>query len=90
MDTFLTWEVLKDYVTFVSIVFSIVAFTKNIPIIRSVPTRAWSVVVAYILMLAVNVHDGTFEPWNIILYFVNAILISAGANGLSDINSGGD
>lgn len=88
MDNFLTWEVLRDYVTFVGIVFSVVAFTKNIPFIKLIPTKAWSVIISFCLLLAINIHSGTFEWWDIIIYFINAILISAGANGLADINGG--
>ena len=87
MEQFLTWDVLKDYATFIGIVFSIVAFTKNIPLISSIPTRLWSFLVSFLLLVIVNLHDTTFVAFDLVIYFINAILISASANGIADVNS---
>ena len=87
MEQFLTWEMLQDYVTFVGIVFSIVAFTKNAPVIKLIPTRLWSFIVSFSLLSIVNIHSGTFEWFNLVLYGINAIMISASANGIADANS---
>lgn len=88
MDNFLTWDILKDYITFVGIVFSIVAFTKNLPLIKLIPTKIWSVIVSFSLLLSINLHDGTFAMWDLLLYFINALMISYGANGIADTNGG--
>ena len=87
MEQFLTWEMLSDYVTFVGIVFSIVAFTKNGPLIKLIPTRLWSFIVSFFLLIFVNAHNATFEWFDLIIYGINAIMISASANGISDANS---
>lgn len=87
MEQFLTWDILKDYVTFVGIVFTIVAFTKNAWLIKNIPTRLWSFIVSFSLLLVVNLRAGTFVNWDIVLYIVNAIMISASANGIADANS---
>lgn len=87
MEQFLTWDILKDYVTFVGIVFTIVAFTKNAWLIKLIPTRLWSFLVSFSLLLIVNLQAGTFQYWDIVLYIVNAIMISASANGIADANS---
>lgn len=87
MEQFLTWDVLKDYVSFVGIVFSIVAFTKQAPLIKRIPTRLWSFIVTIILLLLVNLHNSTFVYWDIVLYIINAILISSSANGIADANN---
>ena len=87
MEQFLTWEMLSDYVTFVGIVFSIVAFTKNGPLIKLIPTRLWSFIVSFILLSLVNLHSATFEWFDIVIYAINAIMISASANGISDANN---
>ena len=87
MEQFLTWDILKDYVTFVGIVFSIVAFTKSAWLINKIPTRLWSFIVSFLLLIAVNFHDNTFALWDLIIYGINAILISSSANGISDANS---
>ena len=87
-ENFLSWDILKDYVSFVGIVLSIVAVTKNIPIIKRVPTRLWSIVISFLLLLANNLHGGTYTAWDMVMYFINAVIISASANGISDINKG--
>jgi hypothetical protein len=87
MEQFLTWEMLQDYVTFVGIVLAVVAFTKEIPGIKLIPTRLWSFIVSFSLLSIVNIHSGTFEWFNLVLYGINAIMISASANGIADANS---
>lgn len=86
MEEFLTWDILKDYVSFVGIVFSIVAFTKNLPFIVAIPTRLWSFIISFLLLVIVNIHSLTFNWFDLILYGINAILISASANGIADAN----
>lgn len=87
MEQFLTWEVLSDYVTFIGIVFSIVAFTKELPLIKLIPTRLWSFIVSFLLLIVVNVHNVTFVWFDLILYGINAIIISSSANGIADANT---
>ena len=89
MEQFLTWEMLGDFETFVFAVFSIVAVSKNFWVIKKIPTRLWSIIVSFVLLLLVNLQAGTFMAWNIALYAVNSILISLTANGLADINKVG-
>lgn len=86
----MTWEMLGDYAMFVLAVFSIVAVTKNAWIIKKVPTRAWSIMVSFLLLVIVDLHAGTFRMWNTVLHFINGILISLNANGLADINKVGE
>lgn len=90
MEQFLTWDILKDYVTFVGVVFSIVAFTKNAWLIKKIPTRLWSFLVAFALLILTNLHSNTFEFFDIVIYGINAILISSSANGIADANKGSD
>lgn len=87
MEQFLTWEMISDYVTFVGIVFSIVAFTKNAWVINKIPTRLWSFVVAFLLLIVTNIHSNSFEWFNLIIYAINAIIISSSANGIADANA---
>ena len=87
MEQFLTWELISDYVTFVGIVFSIVAFTKNAWVINKIPTRLWSFVVAFLLLIVTNIHSNSFEWFDLIIYAINAIIISSSANGIADANA---
>ena len=75
MEQFLTWDILKDYVTFVGIVFSIVAFTKNAWLINKMPTRLWSFIVSFLLLILVNIHSRTFEWFDVqmLVLYMNLI-----------------
>lgn len=84
MDSFLTWEALTSYSTFVAIVFTVVEFIKDLPFIRLLPTRYVSFVISFILLGVTNAVVGDFTPINLFLYALSSIYISLGANGLSD------
>lgn len=86
----MTWEMFRDYATFVYVVFSIVAVTKNAVLIKKLPTRLWSIIVSFLLLVIINLQAGTFVMWDLVLYFVNSILISLTANGLADVNKAGE
>lgn len=87
MEQFLTWEMIKDFPTFVAIVFSVVAFTKEIPGIKLIPTRLWSFIVSLLLLALVNIYANTFEWFDVFIYAINGIMISASANGIADANN---
>ena len=89
MEQFLTWEMFRDYAIFVYVVFSIVAVTKNAWGIKKLPTRLWSIIISFLLLILINLQGGTFAMWDLVLYFVNSILISLTANGLADVNKAG-
>ena len=84
MNDFITWAVLGTYATFVTMVYMVVEFTKELPPIKAIPTKYYSAIVAFFLMLAVVLHEGTFTFWDIVLYALTAISVSLGANGLSN------
>lgn len=86
MNEFLTWEMLTGYIMFVTVVFTIVEFTKGIKIIDKIPTKYWSALIAFVLMNAVQAHAGTWASWDVVVYAINGILISLTANGLADFN----
>lgn len=88
MDNFLTWDSLKTYASFVSIVFMVVEFTKGLKLINKIPTRYWSFIISTFLLIATNLAVGTFESKNILLYVLSSMSISLGSNGLSNFNKG--
>ena len=87
MEQFITWDILTTYATFVTIVFMVVEFTKDLKFIEKIPTKYWSFIVAFILLTVVNAVTGNFKTVDIILYALSGISISIGANGLSNFNS---
>lgn len=86
MDTFLTWEVLLTFSGLVGAVYMVVEFTKEIKFINKIPTKYWSFFIAAFLIMMTNVVTGTFNYKDIVLYFLNAIVISLSSNGLNDFN----
>ena len=86
MESFMTWETLKTYTTFVATVYMVVEFTKGLPFIKKIPTRYWSFIISLGLLITVNVVSKDFELVNIVLYALSAVSISLGSNGLSDFN----
>ena len=88
MNDFITWEMFATYTTFVGLVYLVVEFTKELPYIVKIHTKYYSAIVAFLLMLAVVLHDGSFAYWDIVLYILTAMSVSLGANGLSDFTGG--
>lgn len=84
MENFLTWDVLTTYASFICVVYMVVEFTKQLPLINKIPTKYWSFIIALILLIITNFAMKTFKPMDICLYALSAISISLGSNGLSD------
>ena len=84
MNDFMTWDVLTQYATFVTVVFMVVEFTKELPYIIKLPTKYYSFIVAFILIVITQLQFKTFVPIGIVLYALSAISVSLGSNGLSN------
>lgn len=87
MEQFITWDILTTYATFVTIVFMVVEFIKELKYIKNIPTKYLSFIIAFILLTITNVVVGNFKGTDIILYALSGISISLGANGLSNFNN---
>lgn len=86
MDNFLSWDVLTAYASFISIVYMVVEFTKELKFINKIPTKYWSFFISFILLTTTNLVVGTFKNVDIVLYILTSISISLGSNGLSNFN----
>lgn len=86
MEGFITWEMLRDYSLLLGIVFMIVEFTKELPIVKNIKTKYFSAMVSFSLLLLSNIEGLTFRFWDIVLYALSAIAISLAANGLANFN----
>ena len=86
MDSFLTWEVLLTFSGLVGAVYMAVEFTKEIKFIKKIPTKYWSWIIALLLLVVTNLVIGKFTYKDIVLYMLNAIVISLSSNGLNDFN----
>lgn len=86
MEQFLTWDVLTTYTSFITVVYMLVEFTKELKYINKIPTKYWSFFIAFILLTITNLVMGTFKLVDMILYMLTAVSISLGSNGLSNFN----
>lgn len=86
MGNFLTWDVLMTYTSFISIVYMLVEFTKEIKFINKIPTKYWSFFISLILLIITNIVSRTFKSVDIVLYVLTSVSISLGSNGLSNFN----
>ena len=86
MDMFITWETLRDYSLLLGVIFMVVEFTKELPIIKKIPTKYFSAIVTFVLLIIVNLDGMTFRLWDIVLYALSAITISLASNGLANFN----
>lgn len=89
MNEFLTWNTLISYTNFISIVYMIVEFTKEMKNIKNIPTKYWSFIISFILLIISHLVLKTFEIKDILLYILSSISISLGSNGLSEFNQKG-
>ena len=64
----------------------IVEFTKELKGIQKIPTKQWSFLVSFVLLVLVHIANRTFHIIDLVLYALTAISISLGSNGLSDYN----
>lgn len=84
VNGFITWDMLKDYGTFVMIVFMLVQVIKELPKLKNIPTRIVSICISFILTVCVNFKFSKFDFIDIVIYLVSAVLISFTANGMAD------
>lgn len=63
----------------------IVEFTKDLSLIKKIPTKYWSFVISFLLLIVTNVALGSFKIVDIVLYILTSS-IGIGSNGLSNIN----
>ena len=87
MEQFLTWDMLKEYPTFVLIVFTFVAFSKNSKIIKKLPTQNYCYLVAFIFRTITMIYFKEFAVINIFLYLLDAVFVTLATKGLADKNS---
>ena len=90
MEQFMTWEMLGDYAMFVLAGILYSSRNKKRMDNKESTNEGMEYHGLFLLLVIVNLRAGTFGTWDIVMYFINAILISLNANGLADINSKGD
>ena len=85
-DSFFTWEALSTYAGATIAVMIIVQFTKELPVIVKIQTRAWAYIIAVLLLVLSAVFSGQpITPAMILLCIVNAVIVAMAAVGGYDI-----
>jgi len=84
MNNFVNWDMLFEWASFVSIVLMLTQFTKDIKIIKKIPTKYWSFIIALILMVISNLEANSFKIVDLVLYIISSVLASMNANGIYD------
>ena len=81
-ESFFTWSDLITYGGAVMAVLIITEFTKDLPVIRCIPTRLWAYLIALVLLMSAVVFTSeTIYAEDILLCFVNGILVAMAAVG---------
>jgi hypothetical protein len=83
-EAFVTWDMLKDYLTFVAMSFTVVQIIKELGVLKLIPTKALSIVVSFTLLILVNIEATTFRVFDLVIYLLSACVISVTANGIAD------
>ena len=78
---FFDWSMLMTLGGAVFAVSVLTQITKEIPLIRRLPTQLWSYFLSLIVLLAANYFSGSLNPSVAALSFINAALISLASNG---------
>lgn len=86
MDNFISYEVILTYATFVTIIFGVTQFLKDITILKKIPTKYLSFLIAVIILMLANIAVGSFLVKDVLLYILSSIFASMGANGIYDFD----
>ncbi|WP_366924483.1 hypothetical protein MFMK1_001461 [Metallumcola ferriviriculae] len=66
----------------------VVEFLKGMGPIRSVPTRWMALAVAYLIIISTSMATGQFNLRDLLLYFLNSLLVAASALGSWEVLKG--
>lgn len=81
-ESFFTWDQLGSYAGATMAVLIITQFTKELPGIKSIPTRLWAYIIsAVILVLATIFTADVITPSVILLCLINAVIVAMAAIG---------
>lgn len=85
-ENFISWEMLSIFGTLAMITFMFVEYTKELPILKSIPTKYYAGIVAFVLIVLSMLQSGSFAFIDIPLYILSAIAITFTSSGVSDFN----
>lgn len=81
MEAFYTWTTIGTYAGSVALTAIIVQAFKGVGFLQKIPTQLFSYIVAVLLLVAAQVFTREFALADIVLCFVNAVVVSLASNG---------
>ena len=86
MDNFLTWEYVASFIGLIFSTGMVVEFLKELPVIKNIPTKYFTAIVAFLIILFSSIFLGAFRFVDIPLMGLNAILVTFTASGQYDFH----
>lgn len=84
MQDLFTWNILATYAGAVLATALVTQMLKNIPGIQKLPTRVFSYIVAFIILILAAIFTDTLSLSTVLLTLLNAALVSFASNGAFD------
>lgn len=81
LDSFITWDFLSQYMGVVIVTMILVQFVKELPLIKSIPTKYLVAIIAFLTLLSAHLGTGKFSWGELYLIFLNSILVTMTATG---------
>ena len=81
---FLNWTALSSFSGSLMVVTALTQITKDIKIIKKIPTQLWSYIVSFVVLFVTHLVIGKINVKGIILIAINAVLLSLASNGSYD------
>ena len=78
---FLDWNMLGSFAGAALAVSILTQITKDVPLVRKLPTQLWSYALALATLLLAQIFGGSFEAGSAVLSTFNAAMVSLAANG---------
>lgn len=86
MTDFLTWSYITTFIGIVFCTQMLVEFFKELPFIKSIPTKYFTAIVAFVLILFGKIFVGDFSLIDIPLILLNSVLVTFTTTGGKDFN----
>lgn len=81
-ESFFTWSDLATYAGSTLAVMIVVQFTKELPVIKKIPTRLWAYLLSVVILILGTVFTvSPIAPQDILLCLINAVLVAMAAIG---------
>lgn len=78
---FIEWPILATYAGALAMVVVITQITKEIKLIKKIPTQLWSYIVALLILYSAYYFTDQLNLSNTVLIFFNGFIVSLAANG---------